>query len=324
MSMRVHLTERCNAACAYCFNAHLRNHEDMDIARYRQVLPYLRANGVGHLRIMGGEPTVHPQFVEAYQLAQEHFPVVSLFTNALNDKIFSVEPRSSDYVIYNFAFIDERFDVTKLLPKAEGFTRIFEILIGSDTDIGSLHRRIEHTHNECKALGIKDKHINFQLTLNCVENIFAHREGLNKAYLDTVHLVLSLVPHALSYDHIVPYCFWLPDSIREFQQLGLGVPCALCRETCIGLIDSKFSLCHCDHYLESPITVFEEKDGGLELVDFDVALNSLLRVHFRKRILNLDKACAECSHFNWICDGGCFIHKGIVPQMQHVSFARTA
>lgn len=127
-SIRIYLTESCNANCNHCFNKGIREDRHMDTAKAEMLFNYFASNGIKNLKIMGGEPTVHPDFLTLYNLSQQKFDSVALFTNGLNAEITKITPRNTDAIIYNFLFINRQFDSNKYLPSSN-FARIFEIVI---------------------------------------------------------------------------------------------------------------------------------------------------------------------------------------------------
>jgi MoaA/NifB/PqqE/SkfB family radical SAM enzyme len=56
-SIRIYLTESCNANCSHCFNKNIRNEGHMSFDMARNLFAYLKENNVGTLKIMRGEPT---------------------------------------------------------------------------------------------------------------------------------------------------------------------------------------------------------------------------------------------------------------------------
>ena len=86
----VDITMRCNMACNYCYNPH-RSSDDMDIAYFREVCKKL-PHPV-HFRLLGGEPTLHPQFHDFIATAKEHGHQLFFASNGLryNDDAFMEE-----------------------------------------------------------------------------------------------------------------------------------------------------------------------------------------------------------------------------------------
>ncbi len=61
------ISERCNLTCSYCFAADylgLRQARSqfMSLAQYDDLLDFLDRSGIDQVRLLGGEPTLHPQF----------------------------------------------------------------------------------------------------------------------------------------------------------------------------------------------------------------------------------------------------------------------
>ena len=67
--VRIYLTEKCNASCPWCFNKSSRNNQNMDTEKCKKFLSYCAENKVKSLGIFGGEPTVHPDFIEIWNYA---------------------------------------------------------------------------------------------------------------------------------------------------------------------------------------------------------------------------------------------------------------
>ena len=103
-NIRFYITEACNAKCPNCFNKENRNETYMDVDRFEELCLYFSKNGGTQIKIMGGEPTIHPNFEEIMRIAQLRFPVVSLFTNALSSNLLKFKPRAEDIITYNFKF----------------------------------------------------------------------------------------------------------------------------------------------------------------------------------------------------------------------------
>ncbi|MCG8344043.1 MAG: radical SAM protein [Chlorobiales bacterium] len=74
----VDLTHRCNYNCNYCYNP-VRSLPDMSLDYFKEVCR--RLPGRVAFRFMGGEPTLHPQFLEFITTASEHNHMVSFVSN---------------------------------------------------------------------------------------------------------------------------------------------------------------------------------------------------------------------------------------------------
>jgi MoaA/NifB/PqqE/SkfB family radical SAM enzyme len=74
----VDLTHRCNYNCNYCYNP-VRTFPDMSLVYFREVCRRLPDRVA--FRFMGGEPTMHPEFLEFITTAYEHRHMVSFVSN---------------------------------------------------------------------------------------------------------------------------------------------------------------------------------------------------------------------------------------------------
>ena len=96
--MNIMLTNRCNGTCKYCFLKSDLAQEDVPVQyitmeNFRIVLKYahhlISIGATRNLNIMGGEPTLHPQFQKIFRLALTYRPgnsdfiPITIFTNGL-------------------------------------------------------------------------------------------------------------------------------------------------------------------------------------------------------------------------------------------------
>lgn len=301
-NMRILLTEQCNANCVSCFNKNIRTSSHMDFDDYGRLLDYLFDNGIVFLKIMGGEPTVHPQFEEAIRLAQEKFAKISIFTNALNDRIKNISMREADFIVYNYLFINQSFDLDKLLLEQPG-GRILEVQISSSTDVDGL----------CSSLGwlfsqVTDERVIIGLTLDCMENIFAKRDEIIERWNKVALFILTELKRTFNVDHSIPWCFF------ESTDLLLKYETRQCNINCAGLITTDLRLQHCNQCQDKGVYLKKESslNAGNGFVPYEQLMQSLRQLNDAKIQGNIDKACSECAHLSIKCNGGCFMHKSFI------------
>ena len=91
-SMNLVVTRECNRACSYCFAkrrmVQWQRKEEKEVSNVsvRDVeyfLSFLSASGIQEFRILGGEPSLHPEFVEIVQLGLKRGFEIFVFTNGL-------------------------------------------------------------------------------------------------------------------------------------------------------------------------------------------------------------------------------------------------
>lgn len=82
------LTRACNRACDYCFALDLAGEKEssplhMDRETFDRALELADRSRATEIRILGGEPTLHPEFVEYVKSALNRRLAVRIFTNGL-------------------------------------------------------------------------------------------------------------------------------------------------------------------------------------------------------------------------------------------------
>jgi MoaA/NifB/PqqE/SkfB family radical SAM enzyme len=78
----------CNQSCAYCFTSDYvgdckSSQRFLDLADFEARLDFLDRSGIDQARLLGGEPTLHPQFPELVGQARARNKRVVVFTNGL-------------------------------------------------------------------------------------------------------------------------------------------------------------------------------------------------------------------------------------------------
>ena len=294
--IRILLTEQCNANCASCFNKNIRNGLHMDMDEYRQLIDYLSGNGISFLKIMGGEPTVHPHFEEAVRLAQDKFAGMSVFTNALNERIKNIKLRKGDLIIYNYSFFDQAFDLDKMLLDEPGY-KILEVQISSATDTDDLTASLGYLF-----LHITDDRVKISLTLDCMEDIYARRDLIIEKWNLIANFILKDLHKLFVFDHSIPWCFFENTDMKIRHEIRQ------CNIHCAGLITADFWLQHCNQYQKKEIRLKTENG----FIPYEQLLHSLRQMNEEKIQINKEKACSKCANFLIKCNGGCFMHKSFI------------
>ena len=90
LHFEVHLVEHCNLNCKGCAHfAPLAKEEYLDIVKYRHDilrLAELTNNDMAYIKLLGGEPLLHPKIEEIFDLTRSVFkntPII-LITNGIN------------------------------------------------------------------------------------------------------------------------------------------------------------------------------------------------------------------------------------------------
>jgi hypothetical protein len=81
----ISLTTACNRDCLYCFARVARRSGagHMDIRTFEMALDFLARSGIDEARLLGGEPTLHPEFPRLAELALHRGLRLRIFSNGL-------------------------------------------------------------------------------------------------------------------------------------------------------------------------------------------------------------------------------------------------
>lgn len=291
LSFRILLTELCNANCPNCFNSCSRSASSMPVKLVDKLCQYLSDNGITRLKIMGGEPTCHPDFLECISHIWKHFQETILFTNCYRLNLLQEIPfRESDSIVVNFNFYTK--EIAEFLFKISKPRIGFEVQVSSHSDADLIRAKMMEAE---EIFG--GRPLAFKFTLDCTENIFENKQAILKNWRIITEGLGKNVYYGI--DHGIPYCFT--------KNEGLTIPenCHFCNEGCYGLIDSRFVLRHCNQYNVPLINILQNG----HFIPFYIVENYLAMARHEKLSIALKKICALCPFYGKKCNGGCFIHK---------------
>lgn len=287
----MYITEKCNANCPSCFNKDVRGAAEMDLEHFCMLCSYFKLNNVKHIKIMGGEPTMHPNFNTFVTVAQDYFEYVHIFSNGLTKNITSWFPRDTDSIIYNFRFADYLTPEKLMLDKAG--KRGLEIQITKDVCINSLFDSI------WRVCSFDKDRITAIFTLDCTSNIFKNREIVIDKYVKLWNKCQD-VGIKLYQDHKIPICYLYKSTIPLLYKAS-----SVCSIKCSGLIDANYNLVYCNQYPYKLINMFSSNG----IIPFEILCNYLKMEHLRHQNIALQKICKDCIFYDANCNGGCFISK---------------
>ncbi len=296
-SIRILLTEKCNANCKNCFNNEYRGDKEIPLSLVESLSSYLYDSGIRKVKIMGGEPTIHSSFVECVAIFQSLFDRVSLFTNALSENIYKINPRKTDCIVYNFNFIKTKNDIKKLLLDRSGY-RALEIQVINTSDvvfITEFLRMLDKYSSQAK------EKVGVNLTLDCT-HIISDEQYMGTVAQNWNNLIDYLEGKSWHYniDHNIPICI-----ANKYGLPNNGVK--KCSVKCSGLIDSALNLRFCNQNPKILLSLLDEEG----FIPFKKICESLSSELIKKTEQNKLNHCYNCIRFEKSCNGGCFIHKAI-------------
>lgn len=82
-SVDVYITSQCNRRCTYCFLTadFLASRMHMSMGLYDRILFWSQKHGVGEITLLGGEPSLHPEFTTMVTMAHDTGMDVRVVTN---------------------------------------------------------------------------------------------------------------------------------------------------------------------------------------------------------------------------------------------------
>lgn len=293
-SIRFYITERCNAKCKNCFNREERNSSQMEIAKFEELCNLFSTNEYALLKVMGGEPTLHPQFEEMMLIAQSYFPQISLFTNGMSDSLLKFKPREEDNVVYNFNF-NHALSAERLLLNQIG-RRSLEIQIRKNTNTDRLINDIKRIFN------ISGGKVYANITLDCVSDIFKEKDIVIPKY-EYVWNTCGELGMNVGQDHIAPLCYVRGSKVK-IPQSG-----AMCHIDCAGLIDSSYNIRFCNQYSDVLANIYSVNNSLIDIKTYECLLLEKFKL-IQDKISS--KGCGSCPMYDVYCNGGCFAGKDYI------------
>lgn len=89
------VTNFCNQQCSYCFaqeNMAIRKQKEITLKNFSLLTKLYQKNHLEQIKLLGGEPTLHSQFIDILEIANKSFKEIWIFTNCL------IPPNVNDYL----------------------------------------------------------------------------------------------------------------------------------------------------------------------------------------------------------------------------------
>ena len=250
LAHRIVLTEKCNRTCPHCFNADQRDAVHMDteklFAFWMKNMQWLKN---AHLKVMGGEPTVHPEYISVMNLAIRLFNRITVFTNGTNlslithpDILAAHWGDKIQFIVNAFTFeLNEQWkEWARYYKKIQ-----FHFVLGEK---GAIEKAL--LLSKC----IAPVQTHFILSGDTQINIFDDKylpEYRVRYIQSLIEIVAGLGRHGHSYsfDHCFPQCFWTQEMIDEMHDHGIRLPHLAGTQCCdqiLGLLDTNFDIWYCN------------------------------------------------------------------------------
>lgn len=307
------LTTRCNLKCPYCFaQERLADGQKlaMSMSDVEKVIDFLKRSNHSSFRVMGGEPTLHPEFPSILQKALENGMRVDVLSNATWPETYnSMFQRISPRRLYFLLNVDHP---DRYVPKIwERIERNVAAVSGRGNvtlsfNIFEKQPRYEYVLELSRKYAIDKVRMSFSLPVVGANNAYLKLED----YKAMAPFVVEFATRAeeagvqVSMDNAVPLCMFSYDQAGELLMKGVvdlqrNVRCAPVIDIgpdlnvwcCFCL--SKMWNRHLDEFQNlEEIQTYYRKAMGL----------------YQGRLYPMDE-CYECSYRErWGCQGGCLTH----------------
>ena len=78
------LTHKCNLGCEYCYEKGAElNYGDISLDNFEKILKWLRKNKKDKIILLGGEPTLHPDFRDILRISEGNKMRIAILTNMI-------------------------------------------------------------------------------------------------------------------------------------------------------------------------------------------------------------------------------------------------
>jgi len=304
------LTKDCNKNCSYCF-AQKGKDETMSLSMYSSILDKIDSK---HIQLLGGEPTLHPQFGEVLSLAFNKIESITLISNFLfSDEILTILVSFIKKNPHKIVFLVNATDLdvgNRMNIFKKNYNKIYETLYLYDQEQKIV---CGLTIDENKTHSYYLNYIDFLLENIVIEKMrislrFPGDDKNNFYFINNTTLgdIIVFIVKKLMNENILTHldcihfkCMY--SSKEEYKFLNKF------------LKDSKNSICNlCPaDFLPNGevIHCYPCSDMKINQSDFKTEgeiKNNLMNIYKTKEVITTPlKACLECKYFKKSCNGPC-------------------
>lgn len=307
------LTDHCNRRCSFCFarsRVNIRKQEadyksNMPFENVVKIMDFLSVSGDCQLRLLGGEPTLHPQFEEIVEVAVKRKFHVHVFSNGMMKNgiadFLARQPEDSVSLLCNIS--DQADDSARKIEKRDNAL----LKLGKRVRLG-----ITVTNPDFEYRYIIDHILKFGLTKGIRLGIAQPIVGYDNEYLptscykDAGKKIMEMVKECIRHEIIVGFdcgltlCMFDENEIGTLMKLSGGFVMH-----CSPVIDigQNLDVWHCFPLAEVMNTRLNQFKNRNEIVSF------YRKTYEPYRSLGAMPECIRCIHLKrGQCTGGCLAH----------------
>ncbi|GAB4338341.1 MAG: hypothetical protein Kow0089_10220 [Desulfobulbaceae bacterium] len=311
--MNIFITNHCPRKCSFCFartriglSADRENADIMSLENVRRIMDFLEASDEYQLRLLGGEPTTHPAFLDITREAVERGFRVQVFTNgmlppSLTDELRALPEKSLSFLC-NVS--PQARDTTEQKEQVRYFLKTFNrwvqlgvTLTGPALDYRYLIEAIER-YDLLRRIRVGIA----QPIVGPTRNSFLATDK----YRETGKFIVSMARECVKKDILLGFDCGLTLCMFDEEEIGVLTKCADgFRALCDPIIDvgPDLDVWHCFPMAETLNTRLELFRTRRQIVDY----YKKLTLPYRQ--LGCMKQCVTCVYrIRGQCTGGCLAH----------------
>jgi MoaA/NifB/PqqE/SkfB family radical SAM enzyme len=298
------ITNVCNKKCVYCFANDTKSEYGksyLDIDTYKKALDYIERSGLRQARILGGEPTLHPDFIKMLDIALQRDLEIMLFTNGLMPKkvldYLSKIPEEKLSILLNTIHPQEN-NLQGTKKQKEMMNKLGNVIIPG-VNIYSATQDLDYLVDYVVQYKLrKEIRLGISHSVLSQNNVYLHPKEYHKIGYNISLLKLKAKEQGISLGFdcgFVPCMF--PREHFELLSEELKKAGNCCHPIIDMLTDGSFISCYpLNNFLKIKI---HDNLVAKDLIDtFDKALQLYKEV-------GIFQYCRTCALFNKRCNGGC-------------------
>jgi MoaA/NifB/PqqE/SkfB family radical SAM enzyme len=316
------ITNHCNLQCPYCFADNMMQNtintkQYIDAASFNKILDFCAGGEQEQIGIIGGEPTLHPQFLDIISTLQKYCQLYDcpglIFTNGilLRPWLPFLGPNVSALVNCNSPQYQTKENYQATLDSLKqahrlGYIQNDKVRIGCN-----LHLQLnDYSYiwtDIVEPFGVKYIRCSVASPGGCYADQWRHQSEKQKYYATLKPLFMNFIRDAKKHNCVlefdcnqIPHCFFTEAEKAEIMEVALYPPSTFCRPSIDINPDLTVSSCFGTY----------DVTKNVSLLDFyniqEVRQYLMLAKNFPKVQQNIGGKCATCSfHQKFQCQGGC-------------------
>lgn len=302
------ITNVCNKKCVYCFASDTLDEFGktyMDDETYEKALDYHERSGIKQVRLLGGEPTLHPNFTKFVKMAMNRGFDIMLFSNGLmSDKILefltSIPNERLSILLNTIHPLENNVKGTK--RQEEVMSHLGKVIIPG-INIYSVKQSLDYILEYVMKYNLK-KEIRLGISHSVLSqnNVFLHPKEYQKIGYNIALFKMEAkkIGVTLGFDcGFVPCMF--PSEYLDLLSEELNKTGNCCHPIIDMLTDGSFIACY-------PLNDFRKEriHDHLEAKDLIESFEQALSPY---KNIGIYPYCTSCPLFNTRCNGGCVSFK---------------